>query len=186
MTIKNFTNPKGFTLVELLTSVALFMVVMTISMGSILGVFDANKKAESLKTAMDNLNFSLESMSREMRFGRTYHCGPNGVTTDAQNCPGGDSYIAFKTSDEIQTIYKKLGTQIVKSIDGGTTFIPVTAPEVIIQSLTFYVIGAGLLPPADKLQPKILMQVRGTAGTNAKSTTDFTIETLVSQRLLDI
>lgn len=179
-------HTKGFTLIELLTSITLFMVVMTISMGSILGVFDANRKSESLKTAMDNLNFSLESMSREMRFGRNYHCISSGVITDAQNCPGGDTYLSFITSDEVQTIYKLSGTQIVKSVDGGTTFIPVTAPEVTIQSLTFYVIGAGLIPPADVLQPKVLMKVRGIAGTKAKTTTDFTIETLVSQRLLDL
>ena len=49
----------GFTLVELMVSVSLFAIVMVISMGSVVSVFDANKKSQSLRTVMDNLNSTI-------------------------------------------------------------------------------------------------------------------------------
>ena len=70
---KKMINPKnnksGFTLVELMVSVSLFVIVMTISMGSILSVFNANRKAKNIRNVMDNINFTLEGMTRTIRFG---------------------------------------------------------------------------------------------------------------------
>ena len=180
---------KGFTLVELMTAVSVFIVVMTISMGSIVSIFDANRKAESLKTVMDNLNFSIESMTREMRFGKNYHCEDTMAIpppyTSPKNCLTPSELVSFLSNDGLQIVYRKNGTQIEKSTDGGTTYIGVSAPEVSIQSLSFYVVGSGIAP-ANFSQPKILIKIRGTAGLKPKTTTDFTIQTLVSQRLLDI
>lgn len=174
---------KGFTLIEMMTAVSVFLVVMTISMGAILGIFDANKKAESSKTVMDNLNFATETMSREIRFGKNYHCGAGGNLASPQNCLSGDSLASFLSSDGIQTVYRLNGTSIEKSIDGGNTYLAVTAPEIKINSLSFYVVGAN--PPPDTLQPKVLIKINGTAGAKANTTTSFTLETMASQRLID-
>lgn len=167
-----------------MTAVSLFLVVMIISMGAILGIFDANKKAESSKIVMDNLNFAVETMSREIRFGKNYHCGSSGNITLPQSCAnGGDSFISFLSSDGVQTVYKLNGTSIEKSIDGGNTYLAVTAPEIKINSLLFIVVGAN--PPPDTLQPKVLIKISGTAGAKSNTTTSFTLETLASQRIID-
>ena len=172
-----------------MTSISLFIVVMTISMGSIVSIFDANRKAESLKTVMDNLNFSIESMTREMRFGKNYHCEDSMANlppyTTPKNCVTQSELVSFLSNEGLQIVYRKNGTQIEKSTDGGITYIGVSAPEVSIQSLAFYVLGAGIAP-ANFSQPKILIKIRGTAGLKPKTKTDFTIQTLVSQRFLDI
>lgn len=176
-------NQKGFTLIEIMTSVAVFAVVMTISMGSILSVIGANRKSESLKTVMDNLNLAVESMSREMRFGRQYHCPLSGNFTSPQNCSDGGHGVAFLANDGItEIVYRQTDTTIEKSTDGGLTYLPVTAPEISIQDLTFYVLGA---VPSDTLQPKVLIKIKGSAGTKEGEKTDFTVQTLVSQRQLD-
>lgn len=175
---------KGFTLIELMTAVSVFAVVMVISMGAILGVFDANRKSESLKTVMDNLNFAVDSMSREMRFGKNYHCG-SGTLTVPQNCStGGGTQVSFLSSGNEQIVYRLTGTQIEKSVDGGLTYISVTAPEIQIESLTFYVLGASPAP-ANTLQPKVLIKIKGSAGSKIKTKSDFALQTLVSQRLQD-
>src|SRR3990167_9012172 len=85
---------KGFTLIELMVAISIFIVVMTISMGSILNVFDANRKSRSLKTVLNNLNLAVESMSKEMRFGKNYHCG-SGTLPVPQKYPGGGTLIRF-------------------------------------------------------------------------------------------
>ncbi len=171
---------KGFTLIELMTALSIFIVVMTISMGSIVGVFDANRKSRSLKTVLNNLNLAVESMSKEMRFGKNYHCGP-GTITVPQNCPSGDTLMSFLSSDSIQITYRLTGTTIEKQV-GSAGYIAVTAPEIIIDNLTFHTLGAGT---SNSLQPKVIIMIRSHAGAG-KGRSDFTLQTLVSQRSLDI
>lgn len=64
----------GFTLIEIIVSLGIFTIVAVVAMGAFLKVIDANKKSQSLKTAINNVNFALESMSRELRVGSNYYC----------------------------------------------------------------------------------------------------------------
>jgi hypothetical protein len=50
--------------------------VAVVAVGALLKITDANKKSQTLKTAINNLNFAMESMSREMRVGTNYAAGP--------------------------------------------------------------------------------------------------------------
>ena len=171
---------KGFTLIELMVAISIFIVVMTISMGSILNVFDANRKSRSLKTVLNNLNLAVESMSKEMRFGKNYHCG-SGTVTIPQNYPSGDTLMSFLSSSGAQITYRLNSQTIEKQVSGGA-YIAVTAPEIIIDNLVFYTIGAGA---SDSFQPKVLIKIKSHTGTG-RSQSDFTLQTLVSQRVLDI
>ena len=171
---------RGFTLVELMVSISIFIIIMTISMGSIVGTLDANRKSRALKTVINNLNLAVESMSKEIRFGKNYHCG-SGTVTDRKNCPEGDTLISFLSSEGTQITYRLNGSSIEKQI-GSLGYIKLTAPEIIIDSLTFYALGT---LTGDGLQPKILIKIKGHAGTG-KGQSSFVLETLVSQRVLDI
>ena len=171
-----------------MTALSIFAVIMTISMGAILGVFNANRKSESLKTVMDNMNFALEAMAREIRFGKNYHCGTAGNILTPQDCWSGDNYFVFTTVDNhyIAYRYRTDLKQIEKSTDGNA-FVAITSPEVTL-SVTdpqkmFYVYGA---LQGDSLQPRIFMQIKGYAGTKLNTTTNFTLQTLITQRARDI
>jgi prepilin-type N-terminal cleavage/methylation domain-containing protein len=173
---------KGFTLVELMTSLAVFMVIMTIAMGSVLGIFSANRKAQAESAMMNNLNLAMESMAREMRFGQNYHCG-TGTYTTAQSCPSGDTVVSFLSSDGRQMVYRLSGSAIERSSDGGANFVGLTAPEIVIENLKFYVLGA--TPTPDGTQPKVVITLKGYSGERDTERTDFSLQTVVSQRLLD-
>lgn len=172
---------KGFTLIELMTALSIFAIIMTISMGSIVGIFDANRKSRSQRTVMANLNLAVESMSKEMRYGRTYHCGTTGNEESPQNCASGNSYISFLSSEDEQVTYRLSGSALERKVDNGN-FAAVTAPEIILDTFSFYVTGAGT---GDGIQPKVFIVIKGHAGTG-KARSDFAIQTLVSQRALDI
>jgi len=178
---QNVNFERGFTLIELMTALSIFAIVMTISMGSILGIFDANRKSRSLKTVTNNLNLSLESMSKEIRFGSNYHCGSNGQSTNPQNCSSGDDYFTFLSSDGQQVTYRLNNNAIEKRINSNA-FIAVTAPELVVEDLVFYTLGAGT---SDGRQPKVVMRVKGYAG-DGTGRSEFTLQTLISQRALDI
>ena len=150
-------------------------------MGSIVGIFDSNRKVRSLKTVMNNLNLAVESMSKEMRFGKNYHCGSGTVTTP-QNCASGGNLMSFLATDGTQITYRLNNGSIEKQVGTSGDFIAVTAPELVIDNLTFYTLGAGTF---NTLQPKVIILIKSHAGTG-KNRSDFTLETMVSQRLLDI
>jgi len=202
--MKFLNQEKGFTLIELMVSVAVFSVVMLVAISTLLSIVDANKKAQALKSVMNNLNFALESMSREIRVGTNYHCeespaGPYDPLDLAipQDCGvGGGQLLALESSDgdftdnDDQLVYRLnssvSGGSIERSLDAGATWTAITAPEVNISEFTFYVTGTETYFPAlsNTQQPRVTMSIQGVAGAGNASTT-FTVQATVSQRLLD-
>lgn len=180
----------GFTLIEMMVSVSIFSMVMLVSTGALLSIIDNNRKAQSQESAFTNLNFALESMSRAIRVGSFYHCDyTQGLLTSPRDCSGGSTSFAFEAfggssgNPNDQVIYRLRGTQIERSVDGGSNYVPVTAPEVVVQGLTFYVRGS---TSGDTRQPFVLISTYGYAGTSTKSRVYFNLQTAVTERLLDI
>ena len=62
-----FFGERGFTLVEIMVAIGIFVALVTVSMGALASIFDANRKSQSLKAIMTNLNFAVEVMAREIR-----------------------------------------------------------------------------------------------------------------------
>ena len=107
--VSNFSA--GFTLVEMIVSVALFAMVVLLSVSSLLVLISANQKARTLKTAMDNLNLVIDDMSQDLRLGSKYFCSPSASSNfnisiqpgsePGRDCPyfsgsGGGPYLAFR------------------------------------------------------------------------------------------
>src|SRR3989344_8697452 len=53
---------RGFTLVEMIVAIALFSIVMVVSVGALLALVTANRKAQALQSVMNNLNIALDGM----------------------------------------------------------------------------------------------------------------------------
>jgi len=173
---------KGFTLVEILVSLGIFIVIMTSSLGAMTGILTASNKARSLRTAMDTLNVSLETMSREIRFGTKYHCSvTSGTITDPRNCSTGANSISFLSSDNEQISYRYRNSGIERSIN-GSAYVPVTGSGIDITGLRFYVFGTTV---GDTQQPNVVLVIRGHAGTTTGNKADFNLETYISQRKID-
>jgi len=191
----NNKYPRGFTIIEMMVAVALFAVVMVVSAGALLSLASANRKAQALQSVMNNLNTTLDSMVRSMREGSTYHCGISGAATLPQDCAAGDIQIAFEphggdpaTSDQrVYSFVAPVGAAsgyIQRSLDGGSTWARVTAPEISIVDMKFYVVGT---TPKDAVQPKVVIELKGTAGgANTRITTTFHIQATAVQRVLDL
>ena len=96
---------KGFTLIEVMVSVMIFSVVMTVALGALLAMSESDRRAEALKSVINNLDFAMDALTRTVRTGYNYHCGVSGsdLTTPApQNCSGAggsQSYLALKAAD---------------------------------------------------------------------------------------
>ena len=187
--IFNSRKQKAFTLVEMLISVGLFTLIATISIGAVLSVFDANKKSQATKSIIDNLNLSIENLTRTVRFGDNYHCGSGGTITNPQDCPNnsvGDTFLALRFKGTT-IIYRLNGTAIERSDDGGVNYKAITSSETVVEYLRFYVFGNTADSPSLR-QPYVIAVIKGYVGNTNKPTRQsmFSIETLMSQRTLDI
>lgn len=195
---------KGFTLIEIMVAISVFIIVMTISMASILSIFGANSSSEAQKAVFDNLSNSLESMAREIRFGSNYHCetdeggGGNAGNLSQLSQPndcqdftnGAGRWITFLAENGQEITYRFNGqTQAIeRSTDLGVTFIPVTSPDVAVSGQSyFFVVGSNPPSSGDTRQPSVFILINGSAGDPAKpaSQSTFTIQTRISQRKLD-
>src|SRR5277367_6109931 len=98
----------GFTLIEMLVSIALFAIVMVVCVGALLSLVGANKKAQALQSTMNNLNISLDDMVRNLREGTGYNasgaCSGN-AGGNPQDCIQGGTEIAFTTYQGQHWIY---------------------------------------------------------------------------------
>jgi len=191
-----YKNPHGFTLIEILVSTAIFIIIMVMAMGALLSVSAANNKATSIKTVMDNLNFALDSMSRSIRTGQDYKCAgvgdcPSGafsITFEAHpssqpGCTSGSACsVTYCLSNTAGTACGSSGPYILRNVN-ATGLVAITAAEVTIEKLTFYIIGA---PLWDSIQPKttIIISGRTQSGGTVPSTT-FNVQTSVTQRIYD-
>lgn len=194
---------RGFTLVEMIVSIALFAVVMVVAVGALLSLTAANKKAQALQSVMNNLNVSLDSMVRNIRMGKKYHCGSGTWTGSAgDNCSSSGNEITFTCNPDNATCARSGGTwaygfnvpdqtcpanTLCRSTAGGAagSWTAITAPEVIIEDVRFYVVGA---QPgnADQTQPKVVIVVKGQVGSAAKEQSTFHIQATAVQREIDL
>lgn len=180
-------HTKGFTLIELMVSVSIFSVIMVMAMGSILSVLEASHKSDSIRITMDNMNYTLEGISRTIRFGTNYVCSTSGTTfLDCASGGGAMTVTVINPDNSVSYItYQKSGTSITKTVtppNGGLPSVyTLTSPDVTIQNLTFWVTGSD---PTDLLQPKVILVIKGTAG-NRNNQSTFSLQTAITQRKLD-
>lgn len=194
-------------MVELLVSVFIFTLVATACVGAVLMVLDSNRKIQALKTVMDNLSLTLDTMSRSISTGSTYYCGlyngdalpliPPLSPADCSIANGGGESLTFLASDGTHVYYyydstnKRIKRCILETVPAGDNcniasgkndFVSVTSPDMTITNLKFYVTGS---LPNDNLQPKVTIAVQGYAGVKPNVKTTFNIQTTLSQRAVD-
>ncbi|HEY5383439.1 MAG TPA: type II secretion system protein [Candidatus Paceibacterota bacterium] len=206
---------KGFTLIEMLVSIALFSVVMVMALGALLSLSVADRKAEALKSAVDNLNFALDSMSRVIRTGSGYHCG----SVLGGDCPGGSNEFVFTANTGVQTYYR-LESSVTDSLANaqtscgqtaisapmcgqataaagclerstdGINWAAITGPNVVIQDFSAnggypFYVFGSAVGSADNRQPIVIMTIGGYTQVSASQQGCFHVQSAVTQRIYD-
>jgi len=190
----------GYTLIETMIAVSLFIIIVMIGMEALLNADRLANKSQDMRSIMDNMSFVMEDMSRNLRTGTNYHCVDGTVngtltSTNSYSCPKGAG-ISFQSAPPVGQWVYYIGTYngvlgIFKSTNGGGgTFIKLTPDGVAIDTTASYftVIGAEAPNPdgsGDSQQPFIIIHLVGTMQYQ-NVTTPFSLQTSVSQRQIDI
>ena len=178
---KKEKSQNGFTLIELMVAVAIFSIVLVVAMGAILTILDANRKARTLTEVMNNLNFSLESVTRSIKTGvePTYDTGENILSVTSIDLDAGNF------SREIIEYRRNTTTEgrgyLERRVGGTGNWSPITSEVIDIKRFEVTVAGT-----ADFNQPRTQLTIQGEVSINEKIASDFTIQTTVSQRKLNL
>ena len=185
-------QPRAFTLIEVLVSLSIFSSVMVIALGALLAMSESDRKGQTLKSVVNNLNFSLDAMSRAMRTGINYHCDvaqlPVTSPRDCNQSSSGATSVAFLSAEGQTVKYcrgngsacSSSGTAVLVSKNGGA-YAPLTSSEVTVTNLQFYVTGA----TDAQIQPHVVILLSGEVKVSATQTSAFDLQTSVTQRLYD-
>ena len=190
----------GYTIIETMVAVSVFLVVVTSGIGALLNANLVHQKSQDMRSIMDNLSFIMEDLSRNLRTGTSYRCfnSSQSLTSSElgvpRSCQNGGA-IAFEppngnpsTTSDQWVYYVTSDGKILKSTDGANTYVQLTPEEVKIadvnQATIFSVLGAPGVP-ADAGQPFVTIRIKGTI-TYKGVVTPFSLQTSVSQRLVDI
>ena len=199
--IKN--NTKGFTLIELMVVVALFTTIMVVSVGALFSAQAINTKLQQTQVILDGVNLSIEEMVRDIRYGSIFYCTnsvPNS-TPDRLSCayPNGNNVLVFKPSNSLTGVnssndrvayYVSNGSLFKKEFpEGDTTQSPiqVTASDIVVEKLSFYVKGAETNSKSDYIQPVVTLSISGVTNPSQQNVTPvrFSVQTTSSTRKID-
>lgn len=204
----------GFTLIEIIVSLALFAVVAVVAVGAFLKIIDANRRSEAIETAVNDTSFALESISRDLRVGSDYECLVVGSpqnpppTSIPQTSAGFQNthclslssglMIAFNSStmDPTNTCHLihayELSSGIIQKAEQSTcnaafSFIPLTSTssDLTIQTFNMKIDGAWPNGSIPGIQPKVFILISGTAGISKEDQTAFTVQMTASQRVME-
>ena len=213
----NTKKLRGFTLVEMLVVLGLFSFIMTLATSVLYSTQAINVKLQESQAVLDNVNLSMDTMSRDIRYGSDFHCSASSTQQERdirlrKSCSysnplvmHGGRVLFFKptnaTTDSDRVAYYASSTTsgdvILKDeyFGGSTTTYQITANDVKIKSLFFYVEGANTASSVaadvdgvhDYTQPLITLTVAGETIPlkEGSSSTPFIIETSISSRGID-
>lgn len=173
----------GFTLLEMIVSIGIFSVLVVTAIGITIGISNAQIKAANIQAIQDNMRFSLELITKEMRTGYAYALTGHGAAC------GGGSEVSFLTSlGEQRVYYLNTSTQTIMRITGSTNCAnakPFTADEVRVDQLTFQLRGHGAGPTDGQPMATIAMQIRSRSPKYVLES-NMNLQTTIMQRLRDL
>lgn len=206
-------NVAGYTMIELLIATTVFTIVALGALTILFAAQNGYDRVSGSRIITDNINLVLDTMSREIKFGTDYLCvnsignfastlNPNYNVLPATSAIGKCNAIAFfpqgKTDEKIvyyfntasstinQVKYNRSGTSFMRDLVFGDVSLTSTGFKVV--SLNFELSG---ISRTDYLQPKVFLTTTGVIDFSIKkngaivSTTTFSAQTTITQRLLD-
>ena len=168
--MKNITyNKKSFTLIEILVSIAVFVLVITAATGIFISAFQGKQRVVQLKEIEDNGRYIIDLMSREIRAG---------FIPDSQS---GNNDSSLTIEDNYGTVNSE---SIIYELDIASKSLirngyRITSNRVKVDDITFYVNDFF----CSNRQPQITISMTISAANNSAIKMNF--QTTVSPRFID-
>ncbi|HEY4502990.1 MAG TPA: hypothetical protein VJC14_00950 [Candidatus Paceibacterota bacterium] len=210
MQFHNLQKNGGYTIIETMVSISIFLVVVMYGMAALLNANVVQRKLQDMHSIIDNMSFIMEDISRNLRTGYNIKCFQKNVDTilstatisaspTTRSCTDGWA-IAFEPTfghpssyTDQWVYYLDSSGKLWKSTQGvvAGSSIQLTPDEVVIDQISgFSVLGAVPVALGDSQQPMVTIRLSGNItykpGTPNSIVSPFSLQTSVSQRAIDI
>ncbi len=164
-------SQNGFTLMEVMVSVSIFAIIITIGIGSLLTINTTLQKTRAERQAIDGLSFLMDTMTRQIRTGVDWKRSSSGISFIPQAGedgvgPGSDNRITYSFDSGQGKIYYQEERSQLRDI---------TPAGVVIESILFTI--------HDMPQPYVTIDVTAEV-TAGRQKSVITMQTGVSQRAI--
>jgi len=158
----------GFTLIEVMVSVSIFAIIITMGIGALLTVNSTLQKTRADRQTIDSMSYVMDTITRRLRTGSGYEQIDGGISFTDQD---GKEISFYQGNDE--RLY----------FDDTTDIYDITPPNLIIDRFAVELSG---IDDAEKgfLQPMAIISISATTN-NGKQQSQLSVQTAVSQRLLN-
>ena len=200
MIIRKQKNKEGFTLVEMLVSIALFSILVSIAAGGFVRALRSERQITSMMSTESNISIAVEEMTREMRTGYLFchqagletpdpicDCRSDGALDPAWTC----SAIEFHDSSGTQVEYFQgdrsnpdapTSTILYRYDSDDSKTKPITGDNVDITNLKFILFGQ---IEGDNWNPRITITMSAAPGDSTVSWAAVNLQTTISARTID-
>lgn len=202
---------KGFTLIELMVTMAIFIGVMTIAVGALFSAQVVNTRLEQTQEVLDGVNLATEVIVRDMRYGSNFYCDtsiPFPMTAVRKNCayPSPGTVLIFRPTIALAGTADQNLDRVAYYLSNGILYkdeypsgaskrtYQITSTDVNVQTLSFYATGlnsttggSDYAGASDYNQPLITMIISGVTIPRKKTVqpVKFSVQTSASSRALD-
>lgn len=192
---KRLPRQRGFSLIEVLVSLSIFAIVVTMAVGTLIVLIDANTKAQAIQTAVNNVSYVLDGMVRDVRTGYAYECESNSgslnFSSNASNdCPSGYSNFAFTETGGSLTgssgshrIGYRLNNGVIERQIESAGWQAMTSSDVDITILDFVLVGTD---NSSDQAPTVTIYLEGQVTDTAGKVNTFNLQTTITQQSLDV
>ncbi len=178
---KKYFNKQGFTLVELIVAIAVFLGVVAMASGIFIRSFRTQRLVTDMMAIQSNSSLALEQIMREIRFGYDFEICNSGRCNPAGGFGDSLKFTRIRGVAAVPVIYEWDQANFgVKRTEGTSPFSLLTASGVKVNKLSFY-----LFPRANISAPwrtSIFMNVGSWNNSSPENTVN--LETTVSARIL--
>ncbi len=173
MKITSGKNHSGFTLVELLVAMSVFIIITVVAVGAFIQSLKSERHLVTQISVANDVNTALEQMARAIRTGYLF----SATAPDSQ----GNNSLSFIDYSGASSTYSIGSGGLLEREDGTGNTVPITSNDVVIRQLSFVVsqIGGNSCYP---WRVTILLGVEA-AGSSASVVPTY-IQTTVSSRTL--
>lgn len=178
---------RGFTLVETIAAMGIFLVLMTILLGVFMNALSLERRALATQAALENARYTFEIMARAIRQANPQPPAPIDTVFFCSSEPGTCLVFIHQNAAKGTMLYRF--NSVTKKIEEwststGNVWVPITNSDVVVEQLNFYVSGngPGNNGQSDLQQPRVTIYARVSSVKNPSVVA--TIQTTVSVRSL--
>lgn len=167
----------GFTLIELMVSLAIFAAIIGIGVGVFLSSFRVQSQAQEVSQILDNARFALERIAKSIRVSRV-----ETANTPLDSPTSSLDIYHFRRAKDLKY---KLENEKVKEVEdptGSSLESELTGERVEVKNLSFFIQGVGA---GDNRQPQVTIVLKVRPRIERWQGEDISLQTTVSQRCLE-